>query len=441
MTGSRGGGAAADRSRMTFEPEHHPRGSSRPRNDEPRLSALDELAFDALIDAGFDLSMVPDSLRERAGAIADLMGLAAGDGMAVDVDSTLVDRTLASIAQADRLSGSRAEAMLVAADEEALDALAAANFHVDGVNATLRERAGVLMRVGALVTAPREGERCSRDLTDRTLARIAATAMEPPAPAVGRPVFRRMADVLSMAAAGLLAASVLWPVLTSWRHQSMKMTCGNNMATVAGAMSTYATDYREQLPVASASLAGPTWWDVGNGPGRSNSANLFQLPRLRYATLRDFACPGNPASERSCRCDASQGDWSCHAEVSYSYHVMFSSVKPQWGERHGDTPMVVLADKSPVVARSRLGQAVNPLENSPNHGGDGQWVMRSDGSGAWLSSPQNGDDNIWMPAVVDHALADARAEMRRSGARVARMEFRLRGDELPTERGNTFVGP
>jgi hypothetical protein len=42
---------------------------------------------------------------------------------------------------------------------------------------------------------------------------------------------------------------------------------------------------------------------------------------------------------------------------------------------------------------------------------------------------------------VDLALADARSELRRSGARVARMEFRLRGDELPTERGNTFVGP
>jgi hypothetical protein len=221
----------------------------------------------------------------------------------------------------------------------------------------------------------------------------------------------------------------------------MKMTCAGNMATVAGAMSSYASDYREQLPVASASLAGPTWWDVGNGPGRSNSANLFQLPRLHYATLRAFACPGNPAAERSCRCDASQGDWSCHEEVSYSYHVMFSKVKPQWGELHGDMPMVVLADKSPVVARSRMGQAVNPLENSPNHGGDGQWAMRSDGSGAWLSSPQNGDDNIWMPAVVDHALADARSELRRSGGRVARMEFRLRGDELPTERGNTFVGP
>jgi hypothetical protein len=42
--------------------------------------------------------------------------------------------------------------------------------------------------------------------------------------------------------------------------------------------------------------------------------------------------------------------------------------------------------------------------------------------------------------AVDRALADARSELRRSGARVARMEFRLRGDELPTERGNTFVG-
>lgn len=426
---------------MSFEPGQHESFFTNPKGSEARLSSDDDAALDALIDADFDVARVPDSLRDRAAAIARVMGLAAGEGMTRQVDPALTERTLAAIASVDRRSGTRFEPVLVAADEEALDALVAANFRVEGVNATLRERAQGLMWLGDLVTAPREGERVSPDLAERTLARIAATEMEPPVPVAGRPIFRRMADVLSMAAAGLLGVSVLWPVLTAWRHQSMKMTCGGNMATVAGAMSSYATDYREQLPAATASLAGPTWWDVGNGPGRSNSANLFQLPRLHYATLRAFACPGNPAAERSCRCDASQGDWSCHEEVSYSYQVMFSKVKPQWGELHGDMPMVVLADKSPVVARSRLGQPVNPLENSPNHGGDGQWAMRSDGSGAWLSSPQHGDDNIWMPAAVDRALADARSELRRSGARVARMEFRLRGDELPTERGNTFVGP
>lgn len=428
-------------SRMTFEPDHHDREFTGRTHEGARLSPADELAFDALIDAGFDLSLVPDSLRERAESIALVMGLAAGEDSAGSIDASLTDRTLSVIAASDRRAGERAEQTLCAADEEALDALVAAGFRDDRVNGTLRERARGLLHLGDLVTSPREGERVSPELVDRTLARIAATEMEPPMPVAGRLVFRRVADVLSMAAAGLLGVSVLWPVLTAWRHHSMKVTCGGNMAAVAGAMSSYASDYREQLPVASASLAGPTWWDVGNGPGRSNSANLFQLPRLHYAKLQDFACPGNPAAQRNCSCEATQGDWSCHDEVSYSYHVMFSKVKPQWGERHGDMPMVVLADKSPVVARSRLGQAVNPMENSPNHGGDGQWVVRSDGSGAWMASPQNGDDNIWMPAVVDHALEQARVEMRRSGARVAKMEFRLRGNELPTERGNTFVGP
>ena len=103
--------------------------------------------------------------------------------------------------------------------------------------------------------------------------------------------------------------------------------------------------------------------------------------------------------------------------------------------------MVVLADKSPVVARSRLGQAVNPLENSPNHGGDGQWTVRTDGSGAWLVSPQNGEDNIWMPAAIDRGIARVREELRRTGVRAARVDFMLLGNELQTEPGNTFVGP
>jgi hypothetical protein len=276
---------------MSFEPGQHESSFTNPKGSEARLSVGDDAALDALIDADFDVARVPDPLRDRAAAIARVMGLAAGEGMTRQVDPALTERTLAAIASVDRRSGTRFEPVLVAADEEALDALVAANFRVEGVNATLRERAQGLMWLGDLVTAPREGERVSPDLAERMLARIAATEMEPPVPVAGRPIFRRMADVLSMAAAGLLGVSVLWPVLTAWRHQSMKMTCGGNMATVAGAMSSYATDYREQLPVATASLAGPTWWDVGNGPGRSNSANLFQLPRLHSAGL---CLPGQP---------------------------------------------------------------------------------------------------------------------------------------------------
>lgn len=103
-----------------------------------------------------------------------------------------------------------------------------------------------------------------------------------------------------------------------------------------------------------------------------------------------MACPGNPSADQRCSCEGGEDDWSSASEVSYSYQAMFSKIKPQWGELSASGPMVVLADKSPVVARSRLGQAVNPLENSPNHGGDGQWTVRTDGSVVGLAAEWRG---------------------------------------------------
>lgn len=403
-----------------------------PHDSDDRLSEPDAEALDALVEAGFDASAVPESLRARAERILLMMSMfEAGEA---SQSSTLVQRTMDAIVFQ--------EAELSVDDQEALDAMVAAGYQTQRVSASLRPRAERIEAMMQLVTTLPVESAGTVSLVARTHAMIRATPMKSSEPAnvVGRVGFGRLADLFSVAAAAVLGVSVLWPVLSAWKTHSMKVNCGSNMATVAGAMGAYAGDFRAQLPMATASLAGPTWWDVGSGPGRSNSANLYQLPKLQYAKLSDLACPGNPAADTRCECDRAQ-DWSCDDQVSYSYHVMFSSVKPQWGERAGSMPMVVLADKSPVVARSRMHQAVNPLENSRNHGGDGQWTLRTDGSGAWLHSPQVGEDNIWMPAVVDRVVTVAKREMNRTGANMARVEFMLSGQELSTERGNTFVGP
>jgi hypothetical protein len=424
-----------------------------PDQNEARLSAADAAALDAFLEAGFDLSKVPADQQVRAQRVAVLMGLLDTPVNADLRSPQLAARTLRAI-DLSRVAGSSVAAprshddpdqvTLSVDDEEALDALVAAGFRTDRVNSSLRPRAVQLEAIGALLTAaPSHVRPASADLAARTFDRIRQTNVSRPveSPVAGRIGFGRLADFFSMAAAVVLGVSVLWPVLSAWRNHSTKTLCGTNMGTVAAAMGSYANDYRSQMPVATASLLGPTWWDVGTTPGRSNSANLFQLPKLQYTKLSDLACPGNPSADRRCSCEGSQDDWSCASEVSYSYQVMFSKIKPQWGERSGSVPMVVLADKSPVVARSRLGQAVNPLENSPNHRGDGQWAVRSDGSGAWLASPQVGDDNIWMPGFIDRGIAAVREELRRTGAYAARVDFMLNGSELPTEPGNTFVGP
>jgi len=411
------------------------------RGQEWTLSAKDCEAMDALMENDFDCQRVPEALRERATRLAAMIEVVC-ECPGLHCPGDLTDRTLATVVRA------RAAMPLTLSwqDEEAVDAYVMAGYRVEGVSGSLRERAQQLASIGALLTHL-PPVTASDSLIDRTLRAVQSTAMVEPAAAesgvVGRIGGFRLADMLSMAAVAVLGVSVLWPVLSSVRNQSMRGVCGSNMQAMAGAMGVYASDYRDAMPVATASVGGATWWDVGTSPERSNSANLFQLPKLRYASLAQMACPGNPAANRSCR-DSGLADWGCAEEVSYSYQVMFSPQPPGWGERSSLSQpgsMVVLADKSPVIARARAKQRINPNENSPNHGGDGEWVVRSDGSAAWLESPFVGSDNIWLPCFVDDAVSVSSAKLKELGAVAGVLEITILGNEVPRRRGNTFVGP
>jgi hypothetical protein len=430
--------------------------ASNPGQYGEQLSPADAIALDSLIECGFDISAFAPDQQERARRVMAVLGLLDTPRAESKSDasrSALIDRTVKGITShsAQSLTDSVVPSILCGDDEEALDAYVAAGFRVDRVSSSLRDRAARLESIGTLLTSASAGsvlESQKASLVTRTMMRIAATPMRVPHDfGSGRFNSTRLADVLSVAAAAVLGVSVLWPVLSAWRTRSTRLSCGANMATVALGMGSYANDYRDQLPVASASLAGPTWWDVGTAPGRSNSANLFQLPKLQYTRLTDLACAGNPGTAKDCACD-SGNDWKCAENVSYSYQVMFSQHRPQWGERRRDSQamrdtqaMVVLADKSPVIARSRAKQIVNPLENSPNHGGDGQWALRTDGSAAWLSTPEQGEDNIWLPAFFDDAVSETRQKMRDTNASFATLQIMLVGNEIPERAGNTFLGP
>jgi hypothetical protein len=196
----------------------------------------------------------------------------------------------------------------------------------------------------------------------------------------------------------------------------------------------YGNDFNGSLPVASAGLGGPSWLDVGAGPGRSNSANLFALAKNGYTTLRQLACPGNEHAERG-TCTPAANDWTSIDRVSYSYQVVFGQHRPTWESGPG---VVVLADASPVIRRQLAGQAWHPLQNSANHGGRGQWVIRNDGSGGWLSTPVSNGDNIWLPAVLEVAISKIQDQVAR-GATAGQIE--IRGDELPGSDRDSFLGP
>jgi hypothetical protein len=353
--------------------------------------------------------------------------------------------------------------VLTAIDAEALDAYVAAEFRTAKVPAILRARAEKLEDMVRLITEPPAAAAMSNyGLTDRTMRRIAAAerdraSYEAPEPL--RPVGGfRFADLISVAAVLLLGAAVLWPVLTTVRGHQQRGDCLANLGRVASALGQYTGDYQGSLPIASASYGG-TWLDVGSSADRSNSANLFNLFRSSYVPLRDLACAGNPNCVQN-PVDKSAHDWRALPEVSYSYYIMFGETHPT---PDSNPETIILADKSPVVIRASTGQTIRfPRENSPNHGGRGQWALRANGSAVWLASPQVGTDNIWLNQQGEQAWAKFEAalpEILAQFAKGARSGVvgvpngaaqsgavgvpggTLTGSELPQSPSDSFLGP
>ncbi len=393
-----------------------------------RLLPEDAQALDALIDAGYQLERVPEQLKPRARRVLALLGL-------LDVDvSRRTERIARLLAVIDELDVAKSTpAQLSAADQEALDAWVLSSYQLNKVPGSLRQRAAAHQALADLVCdAPVSITDTQRDdLIARTLAAVENVDDEIIENDHFKPIpmRNRWADVLSVAAVLLIAASVLWPVLSAVRDQSRRATCNANMQQVASALSGYTLDQDQMLPMATAGFGGGTWWNVGRGPGRSNSANLYTLPREKYLDLASLACPGNPnAPTRATRPDAT--DWDNLQQVSYSYRVMARPEKALWGSPE---KLVIVSDRSPVILRAVHHQKIYPFESSPNHGGRGQHVLRADGSTEWLESPVlPSGDNIWLPKPIE-ILIDLAAK--RAGIEP------LKGTEAPAGRQDSFVGP
>jgi hypothetical protein len=406
----------------------------------PALSARDGAALEALVESGYATDRVGPEHRDRAQRLVQVLGLLDGGGAS---DPALVDATMARIARATaraRIAPLAAESELVPDDQEALDAWVIAGYQTSRVAGSLRERAKKHEALAALVRGPAAlGE--ASDLIERTLARVQAAAVEQE----GRMILKpgrgwlgrggRWADVVSVAAMLLIGVSVVWPMVTTTREASRKYACEARMGETGLAFGSYASSNREALPVASASMAGGggAWWDVGKGPGHSNSSNLFTLVKDGYTSLVNLACPGN--AEAQTVAQQGRSDWESLPAVSYSYQIMFGPSRPQWKQ---PDQTVVIADRSPVVLASVRGEFVDPFSNSPNHRGatvvrGGQYVLMNDGSARWLTSPKLASgDNIWLPRVVEQAL-----EQIMSG----RKGPIIQGTETPQTADDVFLGP
>lgn len=392
-----------------------------------RLSPPDGEALDALVDAGFDLSRVPEHVRPRALRAAALLGLLGSAG--IRASDSLVDRTMSAL----DANGSGVEATLSRDDALALEALANCGFDASGVPERHRAKAALHARLASIAADTPAPGLDSPDLAQRTFDLVMVAADRPvilPFPTADlRPRIRRMNyfDAVGVAAMLLLGVSVIWPVFSAVQHRQAKSGCMANLGAVASAMSKYAGDNLDSLPVVTASLSGTSWWEVGQ-PGRSNSANLLALARKGYTEVERLACPAHARGANACPTPDEQ-DWRNIRDVSYSYQVMFGTARPKW---NGPKRVAVLADRSPIVLRNQLGEPAYPRENSPNHAQQGQEVLFSDGSALWTTTPElSSGDNIWLPRGVEELIRKLEG----------RESLRLQGIETPGSELDAFLGP
>lgn len=392
---------------------------------QPQLTEADARALEAFFDAAQDLTRVPRALRERAERAGALFGLL--EAGPVDGRESRVSRVLAS-------ADATAQPALSRDDAEALDAWMLAGLDAERVPTSLRERARAHNAIASLVASPGPeavSQFTRAHLIERTMNRIAEATDSGQVleSGVTIPPRNRLADFLSVAAVLLIAASVLWPVMSTVRESSRQAACAGNMRSVANAMGLYTADNDQMLPMVTAGFGKSPWWNVGRDPSSSNSANLYALAKQPYARLADLACPGNPRAITVPRSPEAR-DWGALDEISYSYRVMAHPERSLWGQ---PSELVVVADRSPVVLRAVRGQVIFPLESSPNHQGQGQHGLTADGSARWLTTPAlPSGDNIWLPKPIEMFIDLA---ARRQGIEP------IRGTEAPAGRQDSFVGP
>lgn len=274
------------------------------------LSHNDQRMLDALVECGFDLDALElsDAERTRAETLLNLFGLL-HDYPVDDADETLMYATLARI---DRYEDAQAERMNLAVAEE---------------------------------------ESSSRRW---------------------RGLGFRMPDLIAVAAAILLVASVGLPVLHSMRQRSIDLACAQNLRNMAFAFSMYAEDNNNLMPIARAGIG--TWDQF------SNAVNLQPLLHGQYCDHSHCRCPGSHDN----------------LNMGYSYQWQRSDEPMTWGVTR---LTIAMGDRNPLMDAARSGRFIDAYTMSPDHGGRGQNVLATDGATIWLGDrPIVGQvDNIWLP--------------------------------------------
>lgn len=220
-----------------------------------------------------------------------------------------------------------------------------------------------------------------------------------------------MLDFAAVAAIVVAAVSLLWPAMSTTRSDARRVACANNLSAAGAALGAYAADNSGQMP-RYANQVGMPWYQVGEqakdgqGPMRSNSAQLYLLVRRGYIQPQALACPENPNAPR--RLSPEFFDWPSADAVSYSYQNQYT---PQATRLENHPEMAVLADKNPLfmIPAPQPGQVIHfvfrndlPANSPSSLHGVGQNILRADGRVGFLQQPilPNGD-NIWLVNGVE----------------------------------------
>ncbi len=397
-----------------------------PQHDQHRLSPRAAEALDRLVESEFESA----GDGQDASRLEDLLGLL-GTPIEPTADrQARIDLTIVMAKRAESGSLQEQAHVLSQADSEALDHWV--EHGPRGAPEALQGRVQRHEQLAELGSAG-GGEAGRADRIARTMAaveadqRLQSERMRFEQGPELRGWRMRLADVVSVAAALLIVASVTLPAINGARNKQQLIACESNMRTSAAALGMYAGDHADYLPMATAGFGG-SWMDVGTRD-RSNSANLYTLVRAGYESLDSLACPGNPNAARG-KAEPDAWDWRSMDEISYSYRIMPADGMRISIEVPSAAQVVVASDRSPVTLRAARGLVIYPEANSPNHRGRGQHLLRLDGSTAWESSPVVDGDNIWLPRPIERVIERARREL-----------GLIRGTEMPESPTDAFVGP
>jgi len=391
-----------------------------------------QLAFDALVEAGWVIERVPAEYRgcaERLVGMLDSACDSAGSNDPARLEALL----------RDVLDAVPSESRLLDEDADALDMWSQSGYNSAAVPRSLRAQAETHEELARLVSMSVDTEdiQASDELVDSTIAAIFDRQPLDTSRDYSFSLRFRMTDLASIAAILLIGVSVVMPVITSMRFESIRKHNETNFAVSSVGFGSYAMDHEGSLPVytpsgeLASSVLNPAlrWWMVGLDPTQSNSANLFTLAREGYASLESLTSPGNRFAQAG---DVPEDavDWQDFEQVSYSYRVN----RP--GTRNDDWAMrgiVVMTDRSPVTLKAYKRLPIDPFENSPNHAGRGQNILHGDGSVEWINTPWlDRNDHVFLPEFIELLITPG---VKESGM------MPIRGLERPKSSVDAFVGP